>query len=61
VATFRKREGSRGRADLKTGESIGVSFFTPEGLEATLGTLGVSNVRTHHDAARWMILSGEKV
>ncbi len=61
MATFRKREGSRGRADLKTGESIGVSFFTPEGLEATLGTLGVSNVRTHHDAARWMILSGEKV
>jgi SAM-dependent methyltransferase len=60
AATFRKREGYRGRADLKTAESIGVNFFTAEGLEQALEPLGMVGTRVHHDSARWMILSSEK-
>ena len=61
VATFRQRGGARGRADLKTGGSIGVSFFTPEGLESALIGHGLGQVRVHHDAKRWMIVSAEKL
>ncbi|HMA91646.1 MAG TPA: hypothetical protein VKP30_03125, partial [Polyangiaceae bacterium] len=60
VATFRRRDGSLGTASLKTAESIGVNMFTPESVTRTLATVGFVDVHVHHDAARWMILSGAK-
>ena len=61
MATFRKRSGVIGRAHVSGSEAIGVNCQTPEGLEAALGPLGFSNPRLHHDSARWMIMSAERV
>ena len=60
TGTFRKRQGFLGRLRSSSGQSMGVNCFAPDGLEETLKDLGFANIRIHRDAARWMILSGEK-
>lgn len=60
LGTFRKREGMLGRIRQRTARSIGVDMFVPEGVKGVLEALGMTQVRVHHDAARWMILSAVK-
>jgi SAM-dependent methyltransferase len=60
IGTFRKRRGWLGRLRTRSGRSLGVNAFTPEGMEKRLVRLGVTNVRIHADARWWMIVSGEK-
>ncbi len=60
VGTFRARGSARGRADVKTAKSIGVNMFNAGRLSAALRDVGLTDVHVHHDAVRWMILSGMK-
>ncbi len=60
LGTFQKGKGLLHRLRIKSGKPMGVNSFTSASLKEVLGSLGFAKLSIHHEAASWMILSGEK-